>query len=201
MRIVLIFIGLAACLAAGQAALKHFGPPEGGLFEERVIRITRESPAPETRLVNANGGVATLADWRGEVAVVALWATWCPICAREMPQLQALAERYQGRGLSVVTVSLDDPPAEALVRDYLSGRGYDLLPPFIDPDRALASSIGLRGTPTTMIVDKFGQVVAVMEGLGPWRDAATDRYLDALIAAPDADASRALLSSSASAGS
>lgn len=196
MRIVLIFIGLAACLVAGQAVIKYFGPPEGGLFDERVMRITREAPAPETRLVNADGGVATLADWRGEVAVVSLWATWCPICAREMPQLQALAERYQGRGLSVVTVSLDDPPAEELVRDYLSGRGYDLLPPFIDADRELATSVGLRGTPTTIIVDKFGQVVAVMEGLGPWEDAATDRYLQALIAATDPESSRMLLEAS-----
>lgn len=201
MRIFLIMIGLGVFLVAGQALLGHFGPPAGGRFDEKVVRITREAPAPDTELAIAGGGVTSLAAWRGEVAVVTLWATWCSICVKEMPELQALAERYRGRGLSVLTVSVDEAPAEKLVLEFLKGRGFDLLPPLIDVDQALASRVGMRGTPTTVIVDRFGQIVAAFEGRAPWADEATHDYLEALIEAENARDSRLLLSSPASAGS
>lgn len=193
MRILLIVFALAALMIAGQKAFRAVGPPQGGLFAEKVRRITREAPAPETELTRADGGTATLADWRGEVAVVTMWATWCGICVREMPQLQALAERYEGRGLSVVTVSVDEAPAAEKVLAYLKSRGLDRLPPLIDVKQEMAVKLGLRGTPTTFIVDRFGQVTAAFEGLAPWEDEATHEYFEALMAAPDAVSSRGIL--------
>lgn len=195
MRLILITLGLAAFLTLSQTLLGFYGPPPGGRFEDRVIRVTREAPAPETELTALSAPPTTLNAWRGEVAIVSLWATWCGICAEEMPTLQALAERYQGRGLSVVTVSIDDAPAEALVADYLRTRGYDLLPPLVDRDKALAQGVGLRGTPTTVIVDRFGQIVAAFEGRGPWADDATHAYLEALLKAGSAGDSRRILES------
>lgn len=195
-KLALIFIGLAILLYGGQAMLAAFGPPKGGAFEEKIRPLRRAMEAPETRLLIATGGETTLSNWRGNVAVVTLWATWCPVCMEEMPQLQSLAARYEGRGLSVLTVSIDQAPSEELVLTHLRTRGYDLLPPLLDPDQELAAVIGLRGTPTTLIVDKFGQVVAALEGIGPWEDEATFAFFDALIAAGSTEAGKALLPAS-----
>ncbi|MEX2519695.1 MAG: TlpA disulfide reductase family protein, partial [Paracoccaceae bacterium] len=183
MRILLILFGLAALMFAGQQAFRAMGPSQGGTFADKVLRITREAPAPQTELTRADGGTATLADWRGDVAVVTMWATWCGVCVREMPQLQALAERYEGRGLSVLTVSVDEAPAEETVLAHLKSRGLDRLPPLIDAEQEMAVKLGLRGTPTTFIVDQFGQVTAAFEGLAPWEDEATHEYLESLMAA------------------
>lgn len=195
-RILLVFCALAAFMTAGHALLGAFGPPQGGRFAEKIHPVRRGAEAPETTLILADGGETSLGAWRGQVAVVTMWATWCGICAREMPALQKLAEHYRGRGLAVVTVSVDAAPAEALVLSYLESRGYDLLPPLIDADHALAERMGMRGAPTTVIVDKFGQVVAAIEGLGPWGDATTLEFLEELIAAETTEEARALLPSS-----
>lgn len=195
-RILLVFLALAAFMTAGQALLGAFGPPQGGRFAERVHPVRQDAEAPETTLLFADGGETSLRAWRGQVAVVTMWATWCGICAREMPALQKLAERYRGRGLAVVTVSVDRAPAEALVLSYLESRGYDLLPPLIDAEGALAAVIGMRGTPTAVVVDKFGRIVAAIEGLGPWEDGATHEFLEGLIAAETPEDARALLTSS-----
>lgn len=201
MRILLIVFGLTGLFIAGQAAVGFFAPPEGGYFEDRVIRVTREVAAPETPLTDARSGEeTTLAAFRGEVAVVSLWATWCSVCLTEMPKLAALQERYAGRGLSVVTVSVDEEDAAAKVLAHLDQRGLGGLPPLLDPDHLLAAQVGMRGTPTTIVVDRFGQVVAAFEGLAPWGDEATHDWLAALLAAESAEASRLLLTSGAVAG-
>ena len=75
----------------------------------------------------------------------------------------------------------------------MAEKGYANLPALLDRDFALAGRVGLRGTPTTLIIDRFGQVVAAFEGQAPWGAAETRAYLEALMAAEDAAASRGLL--------
>lgn len=202
MRIFLIVLGLAGLMVTGQGVVGLLAPPEGGRLAERVIRVSREVPAPETPLTDARTGAeTTLAAWRGEVAVVTLWATWCGVCLIEMPKLEALAERYEGEGVAFLAVSVDEgEDAAAKVRAHFAAKGYVRLPPLLDPDHLLAAQVGMRGTPTTIVVDRFGQVVAAFEGLAPWGDEATHDWLAALLAAESPEASRALLTSGAFAG-
>ena len=194
MRILLIVAGLAGLMIAGQAVVGLVAPKEGGRFDERVIRVTREVPAPEAPLIDARGGETTLAAWRGEVAVVTLWATWCSVCLIEMPKLEAMAERYDGRGLSIVAVSVDTgEDAAAKVRAHFEAKDYRRLPQLMDPDHLLAAQVGMTGTPTTIVVDRFGQVVGAFVGLAPWADEATHLWLEALLTAESPEASRLLL--------
>lgn len=195
MRIILVIFALTGFMIGTQSLIKYMGATEGGGLTETLHPVNREAPAPSSEITVIGGGSTTLAEWDGQVRIVALWATWCGVCAREMPQLQALAERFEGRGLVVLPVSIDTGPAEGLVTTFLKSRGMDSLPGLIDKDQAMARQIELRGTPTTMIIDKFGQIVAAFEGLGPWEDEAADEYLKNLIAAPDSATGRALLGS------
>lgn len=189
MRVILIFFGLIGLVMAAQA----LWPAPIGDFREKIVAVDGVVPAPATEIGLADGGTTSLDAYMGEVAVVTIWATWCPICQEEMPELQALAGRFAGRPVAILPVSIDDEPAEAKVAAWLKTRGYDNLPVMIDRDLALSQQIGMRGTPTTIIVDKFGQIVAAAEGRAHWTDPAADAYLEALIAAETPEASRAVL--------
>lgn len=204
-------IALCALLAAIAAPAAAFEPDPDGRFAERVIAITDPTPAPET-VIDLTGGALTSVDAQaGKVAIVTLWATWCHVCEVEMPELAALARRYEGRDLVVMPVSVDaaaetngaagaetgarvDRASVAKkVARHLASHDLEIFPVMLDRNLALAQRVGLRGTPTTLIVDRFSQVVAAFEGQAPWSDPETDAYLDALLTAPDADASRGLL--------
>jgi thioredoxin-like negative regulator of GroEL len=81
----------------------------------------------------------------------------------------------------------------ALVEKHYKTHNFKNLPILIDRHHALAGRVGLRGTPTTIIVDKFSQVVAAFEGQAPWHNVETIEYLDALASAASAEQSREIL--------
>ena len=197
MRIMRIFAaglvaGLAAAvLAASPGAAYELNPD--GEFAASVIAITDEVPAPETVIDMADGARTSIDAYPGKVRIVVMWATWCHVCDVEMPILADLARRYEGRKLMVLPVSVDEPPALDLIADHLEKHDLTIFPVMHDRHFALAGRVGLVGTPTTIIVDKFGQVVSAFQGQAPWGDAATDAYLEALLTAETAEASRLLL--------
>lgn len=77
-----------------------------------LLPSERDAPAPDVRYTRLDGRTASLADLRGRVVLVNLWATWCGPCVREMPDLARLADRYAGMGLTVVALS--DEPRETV---------------------------------------------------------------------------------------
>ena len=184
-------LALAALLLAAPAFA--FEPSDGGVFSERVIAITDEVPVPDTVIDLPAGATTNLAAYRGRVAIVPIWATWCHVCDLEMPIINELAAGWGAKGLALAPVSVDEAPALDLIAKHLESRDLDQFTVMHDRDWALATRVGVRGTPTTLIVDKFSQVVAVFEGQAPWKDAEMAAYLDSLAAAPDAKSSRELL--------
>jgi peroxiredoxin len=100
---------------------------------------------------------------RGQVVLVNFWATTCAICVREMPRIVATHRQFSPRGLQTLAVAMrDDPPA--LVADYAQSRGL----PFgvaIDNTGAIATAFGgVRGTPTSLLLDRSGRIVWRHEG-------------------------------------
>ncbi len=184
---------MAAALGVGLAfPAASFELNPNGVLAGRVIAIVEPPvPAPDT-VITLEDGRTSLPEYSGQVALVTLWATWCHVCQYEMPVLEALAADYQGRGLAVVPVSVDEAPAMEKIVTYITSNGLNL-PAMHDRNNALAARVGLRGTPTTIVVDKFSQVVAAFEGQAPWDDPEMRLWLDALIAAENAEASRGLL--------
>jgi thiol-disulfide isomerase/thioredoxin len=99
---------------------------------------------------------------RGHVVVVDAWATWCAPCVRSLPLLQALQQRFAAQGLRTYAVSIDAGQGD--IPGFLA-RTPVALPILLDPDgNALETSLGLRGMPTTWIVDRSGKVRARHEG-------------------------------------
>ena len=107
-----------------------------------------------------DGKPVDLAQWRGKFVLVEFWASWCPDCLREMPDVLAAYQKYHDRGLEVVGVSLDhDPDAMAAFTkkhampwpQAYDGQGFDT--PY-------AVKYGVRGIPEMWLADRSGCVVA-----------------------------------------
>ena len=101
------------------------------------------------------GAADSLAALRGKVVLLNVWATWCIPCRTELPDLQALHERYQSQGLEIVGVSIDDASAALDVAEYAKERGvtYAL---WHDPNDRISGLFLANGVPATYLVGRDG---------------------------------------------
>lgn len=122
---------------------------------------------PEIRFADAAGHAMTLADFRGRVALLNLWATWCVPCRKEMPTLDRLEARLGGKDFIVVPLSIDRAGAPA-VRKFYRGLGVKNLGIYADPSGRAAFALGALGIPTTLLIDRQGREIARKVGPAVW---------------------------------
>lgn len=123
--------------------------------------------APPLHLVTLDGTRLGPEDTEGRVHVVTFWATWCRVCRVELPALQRLHEEWDASGeVVIVGLSIDSGSAE-LVRMHVSEAGYTFPVSIVDRGtRALFG--GIPGVPTTIVIDRDGQIRHTMVGIsGP----------------------------------
>ncbi len=116
---------------------------------------------------NSNGEDVSLADFRGKVVVVNLWATWCAPCIREMPTLDSLQQEMGGDDFHVIAMS-QDREGEPIARPFMEKNGWANLALYVAPDLAFARAAEVKGLPTTIIVDKQGREAARLQGTAEW---------------------------------
>lgn len=98
----------------------------------------------------------TLKELRGQVVLVNFWATWCPPCRKEMPDLDALYQRFQGQGLVVLAISDEDA---GKVKPFIEERKIQY-PVLLDPGRKVNQQFQVEGIPKTFLYDRKGKLVA-----------------------------------------
>lgn len=130
----------------------------------------------EERLADGTAREIGFAEMRGKPVVIVLWATWCGICAREMPKLDRLAAELGPKGIQVVAMSIDDGGTEVPDR-YLKRNGLRTLRVFLDKQKVLFPTLGAWGVPTAVIADAQGRIVARAVGPVPWASKEVQRYL------------------------
>ena len=117
--------------------------------------------APVFDLLDDTGTPVSLARYRGKIVVMNLWATWCPPCRAEMPDLQRLVEAYGSRGVEVVGVNQGESAAQArLFAQSLRIR----FPIWIDDRQQYGRIYAALGLPTTVIVGRDGIVARGFDG-------------------------------------
>ncbi|WP_423924461.1 TlpA family protein disulfide reductase [Candidatus Palauibacter sp.] len=161
---------LPALLAAGLAA----GCGEGGRGSYR--------PLPPLDVTYLDGQPADLAQFRGRVVVLNLWATWCIPCRDEMPELEEMQARYPSDDFTVVGISIDEGDV-ALVEGFLNEFGITY-PNFMGDGPALTELLDLYpGVPHTLLVDREGLIRAYWGGrfhpFEPETEALVERVLAA----------------------
>jgi thiol-disulfide isomerase/thioredoxin len=137
-------------------------------------------PVPEIAFLDGAGKEVRLADFRGEVVVLNLWATWCAPCRHEMPSLDRLQARFGGNGLEVIALSLDRGDV-GKVREFYDELGITSLAIYHDPDGRAGRELGAPGLPTTILIDRSGQEVGRLLGPAEWDSEEAIAVIEALV--------------------
>lgn len=124
--------------------------------------------APAWTLQDLDGKQVSSAELAGKVVLVDFWATWCPPCRKMIPGLVELQEKFRDRGLVVVGISLDEGGAET-VREFNRKFGVNYLSLLGDAEVVSAFG-GVRGIPTSFLIDREGRIVSRHVGYIPRDD-------------------------------
>lgn len=123
-----------------------------------AMLLSQKPAAPQIIFAALNGEKLALDSLRGKVVLVNFWATSCPGCIKEMPDLVKTWQKYHSRGLETIAVAMSYDPPE-YVRQFAAKNSL----PFtvaLDTDGSVAQAFGnVRVTPTTFVIDKQGQVI------------------------------------------
>jgi peroxiredoxin len=113
--------------------------------------------APELTLTDTAGTPVSLVDYRGQVILVNLWATWCPPCKEEMPALEAFYRKHKDDGFVIVAINDGDPTADVIqfVKDYGLSFPVWLDPAYIATEQAFKT----LNLPSSFVIDRDGTIV------------------------------------------
>jgi len=168
--------GLLALLAGGGAAALGAWLSARRLAPAPVADTAVQTLFAQT-FPDADGAPQALAQWRGRVLVVNFWATWCPPCVEEMPDLQAVRDEYHGRGVEIIGIGIDSAEKIRAFRDRMNLR----LPLLVagaggsQMGQALGNAVG--ALPYTALIDRQGRVA--QRKLGQIKPAELRLWLDA----------------------
>ncbi len=168
---------LATVLAASLCVTALWGDPSGalggeqpplkGLLRDNFTLLDPPAPAPQTSFQDAAGQAVRVADFAGRVVLLNFWATWCPPCVRELPAMDRLQAQLGAEGLSVVAVSWDRGGL-GVVAPFLDRLGIEHLETYLDPKGSTGKDFGVRGLPTTLLIDAEGRIAGGLEGSMEW---------------------------------
>ena len=156
-----------------------------GLFQPN---IPAEAALPEVgsaaigaaRFYTAEGTEVSLHDLKGKVVFLNFWATWCPPCLAEMPSINELHKHF-GSNRDVVFIMVDVDGNSARSEAFLRKNGYDL--PLALPSGNIPSELFKGTLPTTVILDKAGNIVMSHEGAADYSSDKTKDFMRRLLAA------------------
>jgi thiol-disulfide isomerase/thioredoxin len=128
-----------------------------------VIRFVKNPEmAPPLQARDLSGTVVSMADWNGKVVLVNFWATWCPPCREEIPELISIQMQFKDR-LQIIGVSEDDDPPEKVLK-FAQQMGINY-PIVMSTPELIAAYGGVPALPTSFVIDTQGRVVQKHAGL------------------------------------
>jgi len=124
--------------------------------------LTASLPAPALVFTTRDGVQKHLAEFKGKLVLVNLWATWCAPCVEEMPSLDRLQAKL-GDKLTILAIS-EDRQGEKVVSPFLAKIGIQHLAIFLDPKSAASNGFGAQGLPSSYLIARDGTIVGKEEG-------------------------------------
>jgi len=149
--------------------------------EQTLPELPRPIEAPNFELVDLDGGLHKLTDYRGKVVVLNFWATWCPPCRYEMPSMQRGWEAARADGIVFLGVNVGEDADSVFI--FLADYSVEF-PLLLDKDATVIKQYQVVGLPTTFIIDPQGRITHRVVGSREWDDAALLRELRGLLPKP-----------------
>ena len=174
------FVGVVVLILGGGllAATRYLG--------DEIFPVTVGSKAPDFRAVTMEGvkTTKTIADYKGDVVLLNVWATWCLPCRTEMPSIQALHDRFGARGLKVVAVSIDNAGADDAIRKFRDQYGltFEILH---DESGAIKRDYQTTGVPETFVIGRDGVIRKKVIAAADWDSPANRALFAQLLGVPE----------------
>jgi thiol-disulfide isomerase/thioredoxin len=128
-----------------------------------VSILRQELKAPQFALKDLNGRIVRLSDYKGKVVLINFWATWCPPCRAEMPDLVRLQREHGKEGLQIIGITYP-PEQRARVRRF--ARGLKVNYPIILGTREIKARFSSDETlPLTIVINRDGKVIEIISGI------------------------------------
>ncbi len=170
-RIALLTISLVLIVAASGFLLMN--APLSNAMSPQTLAATDGKKAPDFTLTTTDGKTLKLSDFKGKGVIVNFWATWCPPCRAEIPDMIELQKEYESKGFSFIGIAVGDE--EEKVKKFVETQKMNY--PVAMGTRELAISYGkftkegaIRGIPTSFVINGKGEIVDYFVG---GRDKAT----------------------------
>ena len=154
--LILVGVGIIVLLQTKDSSFNLSGKPLLG----------KGVPAPDFTLPGLDGQMVSLADYRGKVVLLNIWATWCPPCVEEMPSMEELYQKLKAEDFEILAVSMDISGAQA-VRPFMEKHKLNF-PALTDTEGAVKSLYQTTGVPESFIIDKDGIIVEKVIGPRDW---------------------------------
>lgn len=175
----LAFIGAGLVLLVIAAKIfipktESSSPPESASLPESLAATQRPRSgpstvpvevnfaAPELHLSDVNGNATTLANHRGQVVLVNHWATWCPPCRAEMPELEAYYQAHKNDGFILIGISAGDSAQD--VGNFVAQNELHF-PMWIDLTGKAMQAFNIAGLPSSFVIDATGTVRLAWSGV------------------------------------
>ena len=157
-------------------------------MREELFPVTVGSQAPQFKAkVLGENRYKTLADYKGQVVLLNIWATYCIPCRTEMPSIQALHDRYAARGLKVVAVSIDSPGFEDEIRKFRDQYGltFEIL---YDAPGGIKTAYQTTGVPETFVIGRDGVIRKKVIAADNWDSPANRALFAQMLGVPESAA-------------
>ncbi len=171
--------GLALVGIAATAAGVYLLAPRWLASAPPPVTVGSVAPAFTVSTLGTPRESRSLADFAGHPVLLNFWATWCQPCREEMPSFERLYRDYAPRGLRILAVSVDDPGADAKIRDFVQAYGltFDVL---YDRRSRVMDRYQVRGVPETFLISASGRIVGT-QYIRDWASPKSRALVDSLL--------------------
>ena len=143
----------------------------------------KRAPAPDVTLVLEPGAKSVpLSSLKGKVVLLDFWATWCGPCKMSIPELERVYKKYQGKGVEVIGVSVDQPISQPQIPEVQKALGmtYPIMIAMKAPD--ILKKYATGSIPALYVIDKQGDIRVVNQGFDPQKGMAdVEELIDKLL--------------------
>lgn len=156
--LIIVSLSVTACVNSGKNTASDAGNEDatGGQQREPLV-----AQIPDISFKDQNGKIVSLTALKGKVVFINFWATWCPPCIQEMPSINRLQQNFKrNEGIIFLMVDVDNKIVQSTA--FMKKNNYDL--PVYTPASDIPSDFLGGAIPTTVILDKRGDMIAHMEG-------------------------------------